>query len=363
MSRAVVTDVSIRRAAAPTREHHLMDSGLGGELVSAETVGMAQLADHVVAKLCGTCCRVAPDFRHSQRVNSRRFVAGRIQPLQASCNRRPALRRYALQNMDQLPPRRAGRSETSKLRRHECGTTTLEYAVLFVVLIIGALTVWRKLGTTLHSKVARGTERFDHMTGEQLSELGSPAPGALTLPANRHRTAAAMRIPGDGLLDLPTLQKKHVPTAKIDPDDGGTYDLWRTCRDGIAAACKNLKTVNAAQLKDATAFIARAAPDLYDPKNPPKFQWDNSEDFYDNNDGATKGNVITLARGYHSEQQLVNTVAHELQHAKQSRTDMWLTWGQDKANDVFNGGNYGSKHQAIIDRSREIEDKWVDEHP
>jgi hypothetical protein len=66
---------------------------------------------------------------------------------------------------------------------------------------------------------------------------------------------------------------------------------------------------------------------------------------------------------FNGERQLVNTVAHELQHAQQSRADVWLTWGQDTASEILGDGSLGSKHQAIANRATAIEARWVEVHP
>ena len=265
-----------------------------------------------------------------------------------------------------------------RLQADRRGLSTLEYALLFVTILVGALAVWKKLAASMDAQVLDGIDQFARMTSQNVPSSASSA----SFRAASSASTQASRVVGDaqpvsevqaesnrvgqlsGISDLdpPILQKKHEATTKPDADDAGTYDLWLTCRDGVTQACTTLEQTNAAQLKEVLPFIQRVAPDLYDAKNPPKFEWDSSEKFFNDNDGATQGNTITLARGYYSERALVNTVAHELQHAQQSPADVWLTWGQDKMSEIMGDGNMGAKHQAIADRALEIEGMWVEEH-
>jgi Flp pilus assembly pilin Flp len=52
-----------------------------------------------------------------------------------------------------------------KLARDERGLSTMEYAVLFVIIVVGALTLWTKLGDTLVQKVGDGTQHFESTLG------------------------------------------------------------------------------------------------------------------------------------------------------------------------------------------------------
>lgn len=53
-----------------------------------------------------------------------------------------------------------------KFARDERGLSTMEYAVLFVIIIVGALSVWGTLGGKLASKIKSGTDKFETVTGE-----------------------------------------------------------------------------------------------------------------------------------------------------------------------------------------------------
>ena len=275
--------------------------------------------------------------------------------------------------------RTASRSSVLRmLHTDRRGLSTLEYALLFVVILVGALAVWKKLAASMDTQVREGLVQFARIGGQN-AESSTAAPAINSAKPPYVQTGDSSDTPntpgapgqndlfteqgGSSTSDPPVLQKKHVATLKPDPDDGGTYDLWLTCNDGVAQACMNLEQANAAELKKALTFIQRVAPDLYDPKNPPKFKWDSSDEFFADSDGATQGTTITLARGYYSERVFVNTVAHELQHAQQSSADAWLTWGQDKVSTIMGDSGVGAKHQAIVDRALEIEELWAEEHP
>lgn len=61
---------------------------------------------------------------------------------------------------------------SASLLGHEHGLSTLEYALLFILIVVGALLMWRKLGDSLTNKLDSGIERLD----ETLALASSPEP-------------------------------------------------------------------------------------------------------------------------------------------------------------------------------------------
>jgi len=59
-----------------------------------------------------------------------------------------------------------------KFVRDQRGLSTMEYAVLFVIIVVGALALWTKLGKTLADQVSQGTQTFDKSLGAG-NDLGS----------------------------------------------------------------------------------------------------------------------------------------------------------------------------------------------
>ena len=51
--------------------------------------------------------------------------------------------------------------QLTHLAKDERGLSTMEYAVLFVIIVVGALTLWSNLGDKLKSNLSTGTEKFD----------------------------------------------------------------------------------------------------------------------------------------------------------------------------------------------------------
>jgi Flp pilus assembly pilin Flp len=47
------------------------------------------------------------------------------------------------------------------LQKDEKGLSTMEYAVLFVVIVVGALVAWGALGEDLQTSVTNGTKSFN----------------------------------------------------------------------------------------------------------------------------------------------------------------------------------------------------------
>jgi Flp pilus assembly pilin Flp len=67
----------------------------------------------------------------------------------------------------------------NKLARDQRGVTTMEYGVLFVLIIVGSILTWSGLGNTMKSKVETGTNSVQ-ATMEQASSssTGSPLPSS-----------------------------------------------------------------------------------------------------------------------------------------------------------------------------------------
>lgn len=51
----------------------------------------------------------------------------------------------------------------AKLARDQRGLSTLEYVVLFVIIVVGALTFWSKLGGKLTENLGGGTDAFNRV--------------------------------------------------------------------------------------------------------------------------------------------------------------------------------------------------------
>lgn len=65
-----------------------------------------------------------------------------------------------------------------KLARDERGLSTMEYAVLFVIIVVGALTLWSNLGESLKGKLTSGTGQFDSTLNQSLNgSQGNNPPG------------------------------------------------------------------------------------------------------------------------------------------------------------------------------------------
>ena len=136
--------------------------------------------------------------------------------------------------------------------------------------------------------------------------------------------------------------------------------MMKSCQAGIAAACVNLEKVNAEQLDAALRFIARVAPDLVDLNDPPKIEWNGSLEFWTEKHGETSfaTGTVTLSRGYNRYPDLVNTLAHELQHSQDGITGRAQTLYQDTV-----AGGVGERHQQIYDRADRITEQYFKENP
>jgi Flp pilus assembly pilin Flp len=54
-------------------------------------------------------------------------------------------------------------SPLTRLARDQRGLSTLEYVVLFVIIVVGALTFWSKLGGRLTENLSAGTDAFNRV--------------------------------------------------------------------------------------------------------------------------------------------------------------------------------------------------------
>jgi Flp pilus assembly pilin Flp len=50
------------------------------------------------------------------------------------------------------------KSLIKRLTRDQRGLATMEYGVLFVIIIVGAVIIWSKLGSTMTDKLSKGTD-------------------------------------------------------------------------------------------------------------------------------------------------------------------------------------------------------------
>ena len=58
------------------------------------------------------------------------------------------------------------------------GLSTIEYAVLFVLVVIGSIVVWKKLSASLDQQVSIGTEQFNRTLGSALARGAATSPSA-----------------------------------------------------------------------------------------------------------------------------------------------------------------------------------------
>jgi Flp pilus assembly pilin Flp len=56
------------------------------------------------------------------------------------------------------------------------GLATMEYGVLFVIIIVGALVIWSRLGTTMTGKVNPGIDKMDTTLGTHETTDGTAPP-------------------------------------------------------------------------------------------------------------------------------------------------------------------------------------------
>ena len=62
------------------------------------------------------------------------------------------------------------KNQIKKLRKDNRGLSTMEYAVLFVIIVVGALALWTKLGKSLADQVSKGDETFNTKLGKANDE-------------------------------------------------------------------------------------------------------------------------------------------------------------------------------------------------
>ena len=70
-------------------------------------------------------------------------------------------------------------TQIKKLARDQRGLSTMEYAVLFVIIVVGALALWTKLGKSLADQVRQGDQTFNDSLGAANAEgrgQGTAAP-------------------------------------------------------------------------------------------------------------------------------------------------------------------------------------------
>lgn len=68
------------------------------------------------------------------------------------------------------------RSGRSLLRRDSKGISTIEYAVLFIIIVIGAIVAWSELGGTVATKTSQGGEEFNRILNVEGSGTASKRP-------------------------------------------------------------------------------------------------------------------------------------------------------------------------------------------
>ena len=80
------------------------------------------------------------------------------------------------------------------------GLTTIEYAVLFVLIVVGALALWTRLGQSLNTAVGEGEQRFSAELSRSASSALQPQASndALSLPPTAAPAAASARVTRPG---------------------------------------------------------------------------------------------------------------------------------------------------------------------
>jgi hypothetical protein len=157
-------------------------------------------------------------------------------------------------------------------------------------------------------------------------------------------------VDGGGLGDL-------ARNAGADQSNG-TWELWRACNGGSAAACGQMEAINQADLAAGLEHIRTNHRDVLNRINgDPTIIWENSPDFVDIRSGTTdffSGNVH-LSRAYATRQDFVNTLGHELLHSGDGIAGRAITNFQD-AVARFRGAplGLGPRHTAIYRRADEI---------
>jgi hypothetical protein len=115
---------------------------------------------------------------------------------------------------------------------NERGLSTLEYALIFIVILVGALMLWRKLGDSLDARVGQGTRKLeDTLNGERQEATGaSTAPAAASgsqtaaTSGNQTTTAAPSSNPSQ-----PSAASTPPATSEPQPEPS----FWDKARDTV----------------------------------------------------------------------------------------------------------------------------------
>jgi len=92
---------------------------------------------------------------------------------------------------------RASQQRCLSVLRDQRGLSTMEYAVLFIIIIIGSLALWSRLGRSLAGQVGTGTQTFETTLGaaqKRGSDEAAPnngSPGASVGPESQSSAPAA----------------------------------------------------------------------------------------------------------------------------------------------------------------------------
>lgn len=113
------------------------------------------------------------------------------------------------------------RTFSRSLLHDDRGLSTLEYAVLFVIILVGALAVWQQLGGALHAKVTVGEHAFSNMLGTALhrgNEGSSAAEGEhhgtpSDAPGHGQATHGSASTTPQSAATTPAAAPGHAPAA------------------------------------------------------------------------------------------------------------------------------------------------------
>jgi Flp pilus assembly pilin Flp len=64
---------------------------------------------------------------------------------------------------------------SKQVARDQHGLSTLEYVILFVIIVVGALALWTKLGPELSDNLDNGAGTFDKPEGTEEAQPTPPA--------------------------------------------------------------------------------------------------------------------------------------------------------------------------------------------
>ncbi len=137
-----------------------------------------------------------------------------------------------------------------------------------------------------------------------------------------------------------------------------TWPLWRSCDNGDAAACLELKAINTLDLEDGLEFIKANFPELV--KNTdltnPNIKFRQEREFVSGSEGRTyiEGLRIDLSAAYGSKQHFISALAHELGHRESGK---WgIVWSG--VTDVFSIGR-GYYHENINRKGDEVGEAYA----